>query len=217
MRVQYLLYRWLLSLTTIIFFLHSLCVRISLPAGWKYVLYLTNWSRVLSVLHFTTEAVLVTARWWRERRERGRLDLSSAYSSEPSLPLSHRVLWVLANINSDTAALCTIVYWGFLYDGREFDVDNVSGHILISLINILDVFISHRPWRCLHLYHVQLFCLVYVMSNLAYIEGGGTNLADKPYIYSILNWSHPAHCVLTILGVVLVLPFIHFIFIILYK
>ena len=55
------------------------------------------------------------------------------------------------------------------------------------------------------------------MSNLAYIEGGGTNLADKPYIYSILNWSHPTHCVLTILGVVLVLPFIHFIFIILYK
>ena len=89
---------------------------------------------------------------------------------------------------------------------------------LISTPHIVpDLSSSSRPWRCLHLYHVQLFCLVYVMSNLAYIEGGGTNLADKPYIYSILNWSHPTHCVLTILGVVLVLPFIHFIFIILYK
>ena len=141
---QYLLYRWLVSLTTSIFLLHSLCMRISLPAGWKWVLYLTNWSRVLSVLHFTTEAGLVTARSWRERRQRDRLELGSAYSSEPSLPLSHRVLWVLANINSDIAALCTIVYWGFLYDGRELDVDNVSGHIILSLINILDVFISNR-------------------------------------------------------------------------
>ena len=42
-------------------------------------------------------------------------------------------------------------------------------------------------------------------------------MADKPYIYSILDWSHPTYCVLTILGVVLILPFIHFIFIILYK
>ena len=145
MRGWYLLYRRTVSLATTTFFLHSLCLRISLPAGWKYVLYLTNWSRVLSVLHYTTEAGLVTARCWRERRShRGRLDPSSAYSSEPSLPLSHRVLWVLANINTDIAALCTIVYWGFLYDGREFDVDNVSGHILISLINTLDVFISNR-------------------------------------------------------------------------
>ena len=86
-----------------------------------------------------------------------------------------------------------------------------------NITHSLTSHLSCRPWRCLHLYHVQLFCLVYVMSNLAYIEGGGTNLADKPYIYSILNWSHPTHCVLTILGVVLILPFIHFIFIILYK
>lgn len=42
-------------------------------------------------------------------------------------------------------------------------------------------------------------------------------MADQPYIYSILDWSRPTHCVLTILGVVLILPFIHFIFIILYK
>ena len=48
-----------------------------------------------------------------------------------------------------------------------------------------------RPWRVLHVYHAQLFCLVYVMSNFAYIEGGGTNTADQPYIYSVLDWSKP--------------------------
>ena len=41
------------------------------------------------------------------------------------------------------------------------------------------------------MYQTQLFCLVYVMSNFAYIEDGGTNLDDQPYIYSILDWSQP--------------------------
>ena len=48
-----------------------------------------------------------------------------------------------------------------------------------------------RPWRVLHVYHAQLFCLVYVISNFAYIEGGGTNISDRPYIYSILDWRQP--------------------------
>ena len=163
----------MVSTAVLLFFLHSLIRRLLLSADWwKYFLYLTNWSRVLAILHYTFEAVLVTRRW-RKEADRRRLTVSSAVSSyassEPGLAVSHRVLWAAANINSDTAALCTIVYWGFLYDNQYIDMDNVTGHILVSLINILDVFVSDRPWRCLHVYHVQLFCLVYVMSNFAYI------------------------------------------------
>ena len=146
MRVSYLLYRWFLSATVFLLFLHSLCRRLWLSEDWwKYFLYLTNWSRLLAVTHYTLEAVLVTLRWRKERRRlEDRSVMSSYASSEPSLPLSHRVLWAAANINSDTAALCTIVYWGFLYHNASIDLDNVSGHILLSLFNILDVFISNR-------------------------------------------------------------------------
>ena len=41
----------------------------------------------------------------------------------------------------------------------------------------------------LHVYHAQLFCLVYVMSNFAYIEGGGTNttISEVGYITNKLT------------------------------
>ena len=50
-----------------------------------------------------------------------------------------------------------------------------------------DVF---RPWRCLHVYHVQLFCLVYVMSNFAYIGRLSLthllSLSPEMFIFSLL-------------------------------
>jgi len=218
---NYLIYRWLVAGLVSVFLVHSLGSRLfSSQHWWKWFLYLTSWARLLSALHYVTEAVLVSLRW---RREQGvsaarSLLLSSYASTDSRLPPSHRLLWAAANINCDTAALCSIVYWVFLYDHNHIlDVDNISGHILIFLVNIIDIFVSQRPWRVLHVYHVQLFCLVYVMSNLAYIEGGGTNLSDQPYIYSILDWNQPAVCIVTILGVILILPFIHCIFILLYR
>ena len=135
------------------------------------------------------------------------VSITSGYAEVGSpLPLSHRVLWLLGNINSDVSMLCSVVYWPFLYNQEPLSFHNLSGHGLITIINILDVLISDRwlafssysakififrPWRCLHAYQVQLFCLIYVLSNFAYVEGGGTNIADQPYIYSILNWNQP--------------------------
>lgn len=218
---KYVIYRWSIATLVFLFLVYSLTSRLlNSSAWWKYFLYLTSWARVLAVLHYVTEAVLVTFKWRSQSNDsttRSRL-LSSYASTETRLPRSHRLNWVMANINYDTAALCTIVYWVFLYDEEHtLDVDNISGHILISLINTVDIFVSQRPWRVVHVYQTQLFCLVYVMSNFAYIEDGGTNLDDQPYIYSILDWSQPKVCIVTIIGVLLILPFIHCIFILLYK
>jgi hypothetical protein len=49
----------------------------------------------------------------------------------------------------------------------------------------------YRPWRCLHAYHSQLFCLVYALSNFAYIEEEGTSIYETHYLYSVLDWSKP--------------------------
>ena len=105
--------------------------------------------RILSVIHFTSEAVLVSRRWSREHDDqsltRSRL-LSSYASTETRLPLSHKIMWVTANINTDIAALCTIVYWVFLYEhgSHPLDADNISGHVLICFINAVDIFVSQR-------------------------------------------------------------------------
>jgi len=216
----YLLYRWLLVIVLLVFLVQSFISRSLHSSDWrKYFLYLTNWGRVLAVLTYTWEAVLVTSRWRRELDGQVELSLTSSYAATGSpLPWSHRFLWMFANVNSAVSALCSIVYWPFLYTGQHpLNFENITGHGLLTGINVIDLFISARPWRCLHAYHVQLFCLIYVLSNFAYIEGGGTNLADQPYIYSILDWSKPTHCLITIFGVLLILPFLHFIFILLYK
>ena len=71
--------------------------------------------------------------------------MSSYASTRSRLPASHRALWAAANINADTAALCSLLYWTFLYDGsRGLDVDNISGHVLICLVNAVDIFVSQR-------------------------------------------------------------------------
>ena len=83
-----------------------------------------------------------------ERRETAgaaRRLVSSYASTRSRLPASHRALWAAANINADTAALCSLLYWTFLYDGsRGLDVDNISGHVLICLVNAVDIFVSQR-------------------------------------------------------------------------
>merc|ERR1711892_1364718 len=207
----------------LVFLVQSLISRsLHSDSWWKYFLYLTNWGRVLAVLTYIWEAVLVTTRWRRELDGQVELSLTSSYAATGSpLSWSHRALWMLANVNSDVSALCSLVYWPFLYShghpSHPLDFQNITGHGLLTAINVVDLFISARPWRCLHAYHVQLFCLIYVLSNFAYVEGGGTNLADQPYIYSILDWSKPTHCLITIFGVMLILPFLHFMFIMLYK
>eukprot|EP00090_Calanus_glacialis_P009199 TRINITY_DN17579_c0_g1_i1.p1 TRINITY_DN17579_c0_g1~~TRINITY_DN17579_c0_g1_i1.p1 ORF type:complete len:291 (+),score=51.22 TRINITY_DN17579_c0_g1_i1:159-1031(+) len=215
----YLVYRWVVAILVLVFFIQSFISRaLQAEEWWKYFLLLANWGRVLAVLTYTWEVVLVTTRWRRELDGQVELFLTSSYAATGSpLPWSHRALWMFANVNSVVSALCSIVYWPFLYNQEPLDFQNITGHGLITAINVLDVFISARPWRCLHAYHVQLFCLVYVLSNFAYIEGGGTSVADQPYIYSILDWSKPTHCLITIFGVMLILPFLHFIFILLYK
>lgn len=86
----------------------------------------------------------------------------------------------------------------------------------------MDIFISARPWRCLHAYHTMVFCVIYVLFNLTYIKLGGTNSRGKHYIYSILNWNKPVNWdsmswIYTIVACLLVIPILHLAFIMLYK
>jgi hypothetical protein len=71
---------------------------------------------------------------------------SYAESGSAGLPLSHRLLWVTANINSTLSVLSSLIYWSFVYTPalHPLDMQNLSGHALITAINILDIFISAR-------------------------------------------------------------------------
>ena len=63
-----MVHRWLVAVLVTGFLVHSLGSRLfSSASWWKWFLYLTSWARILSALHYVTEAVLVSLRWRRER------------------------------------------------------------------------------------------------------------------------------------------------------
>lgn len=219
----YLVYRWLVSLLTLTLLAQSLIPRLlyTTHKAWQYLLYLGHWVRMLAALHHTLEAVMVTHRWRTELQGQVSLGSREGYSEGPgsTLPWSHRILWALANIDSEVSSLCSIVYWPFVYTPEHgLGLENLSGHAIITAVNITDLFISARPWRCLHAYQAQLFCLAYSLSSLVTVqeEGRQGRARDLPYSYSLLP-SEPEACLITILGISLILPFIHLAFLLLYK
>ena len=85
------------------------------------------------------------------------------------------------------------VYWVTLYnpDRHNLDFENFSGHGLVSLLCVLDVAVSARPWRLLHAAHPVLYATLFGAFSLVYHLCGGTNYFYEPYIYPILDWSNP--------------------------
>ena len=57
----------MIAILVLVFLIQSFISRsLHSDSWWKYFLYLTNWGRVLAVLTYIWEAVLVTTRWRRE-------------------------------------------------------------------------------------------------------------------------------------------------------
>ena len=193
----YLVYRWLVAATVLISTILSLASRAATIDAAKWFFYLTNWARLVGCAATTLEAGLVTRRWHRELHGQVAASVTTYSEQEEKLPASHRMLWSLANINTSLSALVTIVYWWFLYRPDHNTeplvfLNSLTGHALILVINVFDILISARPWRCLHAYQPVLFCFFYTIANLIYVQCGGTNIRGEPYIYKFLDWSAPS-------------------------
>jgi len=177
----------------------------------KYLVYLTNNGRVLAAVTSVLEAWLVARRWWRERRGK-REEVEEVHCFDPvRLPASHRLLWVLANINCSISILISLVYWAALYDPTRhtLDFENFTGHLLISVFCLLDTLVGARPWRLLHAVHPILFGGVFGLFSVIFYLAGGTNYYGDPFIYFIIDWRKPGRSLLVICGVSLLLVVFH--------
>jgi hypothetical protein len=75
---------------------------------------------------------------------------------------------------------------------RHFlDFENFSGHLLIAVACLVDVFISDRPWRVIHAIHPIIFGGVFGIFSFFYFLAGGTNYYFEPFVYHIIDWAHP--------------------------
>jgi len=217
----YLAYKWMLAILFLVGLVQSIIQNTlafiemeEIENVYKYFIYLTNNGRLVACGAFILEAVLVSIRW-RKERSVGK----DTMENENSLPPVLKLLWALWNINCSLSVMITLVYWIALYtpERHYLDFENFSGHLLIAVANLVDVFISDRPWRMLHAIHPIIFGGVFGVFSFIYFLAGGTNYYFEPYVYHIIDWAHPIRTLLVIGGVTVFLVIFHAFFFLLYK
>ena len=88
----------------------------------------------------------------------------------------------------------TIVYWGAIHDPKEKrssirEFENYDVHLIQTVITLLDVVLSARPWRLCHGIYPFLYAITYLAFNVIYtVALGGKNTNGEDFVYSILDW-----------------------------
>lgn len=217
----YLTYKWFLAILFLVGLVQSIIQNtlhfLELGEGenvYKYFIYLTNNGRLVACVACLLEAVLVSLRWRREKTEG-----KGIVEEDNRLPTVLKVLWTLCNISASLSVMISLVYWTALYNPERhyLDFENFSGHLLIAVANVCDVFVSDRPWRMLHAIHALIFGGVFGIFSFIYFLAGGTNYYFEPYVYHIIDWAHPVRTLLVIGGVTVFLVIFHSFFFLLYK
>ena len=135
-----------------------------------------------------------------------------------SLPVISKVSWILSDIVSVFAIIVTTIYWFAIYPSVQTDMDqtplsiymDLNVHALNSLFLFVEIVLSARPVRILHIIYPMIYGLIYVMFALIYW------LQDKQnhVIYNVLDFNHPGVVLLTVLGLALIviplLQLLHF-------
>ena len=244
--MQWLPYRWYFQIFFIIyrwviagFFFGWLIAAGLYPlnGGPKFFIFLTNWGFLAFNAHLTWSAIVSTVDFFKEfvycRQQY--IDLgetrSLAYQRDVETPTGccgrgynriswyHMIQWALFMIGTELAVVFTILYWPLLYDpdipisGVNFNTHGTQG-----IISVIELLITGVPIRFYHFYFTQIFASVYAVFTGIYFAAGGTNIRNKPYIYSILDYgNNPGSATGLVLGVILVfLPIVHFLFYLIY-
>ena len=120
----------------------------------KYFIYATNWGALFTALAITLDAILVLARYFVQARTR---------NDKPHYEKSHFMLQFsmgLTAISYPWVMGVTLVYYSALYDWNQPFIlcwDRYLDfyvHFIITLLALIDTFISSRPWNLWHAWYV---------------------------------------------------------------
>ncbi|KAK3728730.1 hypothetical protein QZH41_002657 [Actinostola sp. cb2023] len=189
-------------------------------AGFKWFIFLTNWSYTFLNVHFIISALLPAYYHYvytqrkvlacdsndnedPDKQEIGQLNLESARPDDDKpdsnlrhprmLILSFKASWVIFNIAANLAPLVTVMYWAFDYvPGQFVDASSANAHALNTLLMIIDIMICNVPFRLLHFIYPMFYALVYTSFTVIYWAVGGTNHRGEKYIYAIMDYEKNA-------------------------
>ncbi|KAL3852339.1 hypothetical protein ACJMK2_015996 [Sinanodonta woodiana] len=135
----------------------------------------------------------------------------------PSLPILHKITWMLFTTVSSAALMVTLVFFVFLWPQMgtsSLDMPNLQEHVLNSVLVFLDHIISGIPIRIYHYIYLVLYGATYTAFSAIY-WAGDHNRVMYP---NVLDWNQPGHTALMLLLVALViLPILHMCFFAIYK
>lgn len=153
-----------------------------------WLIYLTNWAMALVVFMMICALAVSCSAWSSKSFE--------TYTEE--LPWLVSMYWLMFNVAVTIALMVTVLYWILLYDPESYWEDctwnmfalDISSHAFISLIALLELFLSRTPVRMLHVYQPLGVAAWYIIFTVIYYAAGGTDGNGNAFIYSVLDWQH---------------------------
>ena len=193
----------------------------------KWFVYFTNWSYSFLTLYFLVAGATSAQHFRRKRVEdtsfaairmredRESRDLEENAPNEPEtegtgLAWYHKLQWLLFNVAAPNAFLLSGVYWNLLYTGQA-DLLDISTHALNSVFTLIETCLGSVPVRVLHVIYPMTYAILYLLMTVVYWACGGTNAADQPFVYSILDYggSPGLAAGLSVLYVLIAVPLFH--------
>ncbi|TDG41624.1 hypothetical protein AWZ03_011950 [Drosophila navojoa] len=199
----YLLYRWLLAL--IFLGVYITCIILQFCDG-KFFIYMTNWGFGLITITMIVAAVNVT-RWHYDLQNVRSLVQEAGQKARTSCGL--KIYWWLYNISLLLALIISTVYWIFL-NGRmnkptRFPVISIVTHALNTVCMLIDFLVVAFPLRLWHMVQTMCMAIAFFLFTLIYHFCGGTDEFGNPYVYPILDWNNPKRCLITFVGIFLMI------------
>ncbi|XP_023162551.1 protein rolling stone [Drosophila hydei] len=195
----YLLYRWLLAL--IFLGVYITCIILQYCDG-KFFIYMTNWGFGLITITMIVAAVNVT-RWHYDLQNVRSLVQEAGQKARTTCGL--KMYWWLYNISLLLALIISTVYWIFL-NGRmnkptRFPVISIVTHALNTVCMLIDFLVVAFPLRLWHMVQTMCMAIAFFLFTLIYHVCGGTDEFGNPYVYPILDWNNPVRCLITFVGI----------------
>ncbi|XP_041456292.1 protein rolling stone-like [Lytechinus variegatus] len=196
-KLSFVVYRLLIVTYLIVFLVIHLSTSIAGVSGLKVFIYLSDWNLVLTTLYLIVAFLNAVAdyayyQWYGM--------YFGSYHNEP--PVLYRLQWCLFSICIIISLLIAVSFWPTVgYDLPTYKLaENINIHAVPGIIMVIDLMVTAIPIRFFHVIYPLFVGGIYLAFAAIYWAAGGTDPYGHPYIYRLLDFSHPRIVGLVVVG-----------------
>ncbi|OQV24425.1 hypothetical protein BV898_01489 [Hypsibius exemplaris] len=160
------------------------------PHGWRWTIYLTNWTFTVFNVYLLIAAVNVAQHYFTTDSTRVVVS-NQPNQTNPTHRMSalSKTHWVVYNMQAGLTIMVCFGFWTLLvpFDRRvreSLDVTSIHVHLLNGIVTLGDIFIVALPINLFHVMFTYIFAGTYIVFSLIFWGAGGT---PNP-IYGFLNY-----------------------------